>query len=138
YVYDAIYRLTKATGREHLGQTGGVPNAPTPQSYNDWTNINLPHPNDGNAMGTYTENFGYDPVGSIQQIQHIGSNPANPGWKRTYAYNEANPLEGGKQSNRLTSTTVGGTTDNYSVAGDGYDAHGNMLHMPQLQIMQWD
>src|SRR4029077_21124351 len=59
YVYDAIYRLTQAIGREHLGQTGGVSNAPTPQSYNDWSNINLPHPNEGNAMGTYIENFGY-------------------------------------------------------------------------------
>jgi RHS repeat-associated protein len=138
YTYDAIYRLTKATGREHLGQTGGIPNAPTPQSYNDWPNINLPHPNDGKAMGTYIENFGYDSVGNIQQIQHVGSDPANSGWKRTYAYNEASLLEPGEQSNRLSNTTVGGTTDNYSTAGDGYDAHGNMLHMPQLQIMRWD
>jgi RHS repeat-associated protein len=138
YVYDAIYRLIKATGREHLGQTGDVPNSPTPQSYNDWSNINLPHPNDGNAMGTYIENFDYDAAGNIQQIQHIGSEPANPGWKRTYAYDETSLLEPSKQSNRLTSTTVGGVTDNYSAAGDGYDAHGNMLRMPPLQIMQWD
>jgi RHS repeat-associated protein len=138
YTYDAIYRLLKATGREHLGQTGGVPNAPTPQSYNDWPNINLPHPNDGDAMGTYIENFGYDPVGNIQQIQHIGSNPSNPGWKRAYTYNETSQLEPGRSSNRLSSTTIGGSTDAYSTAGNGYDVHGNMLHMPQLQIMQWD
>lgn len=138
YLYDAIYRLIKATGREHLGQTGGVPNAPTPQSYNDWPNINLPHPNDGNAMGTYIENFGYDPVGNIQQSQHIGSSPANPGWTRTYAYTEASLLEPSRVSNRLSTTTVGGTTETYSTAGNGYDAHGNMLQMPQLQAMQWD
>jgi len=138
YVYDATYRLTRATGREHLGQTGGVPNAPLPQSYNDWLSINLPHPNDGNAMGTYIENFGYDPVGNIQQIQHIGSDPTNPGWKRTYAYNEASLVEPARSSNRLTSTTVGSITDGYSSSGDGYDTHGNMLRMPQLHIMQWD
>ena len=138
YVYDAIYRLIKATGREHLGQTGGVPNAPTPQSYNDWPNINLPHPNDGNAMGIYTENFSYDPVGNFQQLQHIGSDPVNPGWTRDYAYNFSSLIEPARSNNRLTSTTVGGVTEAYSTAGDGYDFHGNMLHMPQLQIMQWD
>ena len=138
YTYDAIYRLSAATGREHLGQTGGGPNPPSPQSYNDWPNINLPHPNDGNAMGTYTENFRYDAVGNILQLQHLGSNPPNPGWRRVYVYNEASLLEPGNQSNRLTSTTVGGTTETYSAAGNGYDPHGNMLRMPQLQILQWN
>ena len=138
YTYDALYRLTKATGREHLGQTGGVPNAPAPQSYNDWPNINLPHPSDGNAMGTYAEAFAHDPLGNIQQIQHQGSSPANPGWTRVYAYNESSQLEPGKRNNRLTSTTVGGNSEIYTTAGNGYDSHGNMLDMPQLQIMQWD
>lgn len=138
YVYDAIYRLIKATGREHLGQAGGVPNAPTPQSYNDWPNINLPHPNDGNAMGTYVENFDYDAVGNFKQLQHLGSNPANPGWTRTYTYAEPSLIEPAKVNNRLTSTNVGDTTETYSRAGNGYDPHGNMLSMPQLQVMQSD
>lgn len=138
YVYDAIYRLIKTTGREHLGQGGSVPNAPTPQSYNDWPNINLPHPNDGNAMGIYVENFDYDAVGNFKQLQHLGSNPANPGWTRTYTYAQPSLIEPAKVNNRLTSTTVGGTTETYSAAGNGYDPHGNMLDMPQLQIMEWD
>src|SRR5258705_253200 len=61
-----------------------------------------------------------------------------PSWKRTYVYGDDSVLESGKQSNRLTSTTVAGTIEPYSANGDGYDAHGNMLHMPQLQAMQWD
>ncbi|HEV3115357.1 MAG TPA: SpvB/TcaC N-terminal domain-containing protein, partial [Candidatus Binataceae bacterium] len=138
YSYDAIYRLITATGREHLGQIGGVPNTPTPQSYNDWPNINLPHPNDGKAMGTYTENFSYDAVGNIQQLKHAGSSPAIPGWKRLYAYNETSQLEPGRKNNRLTSTTVGGTPETYSAAGNGYDPHGNMLDLPQLYAMNWD
>jgi len=138
YTYDAIYRLIKALGREHLGQIGGALNAPAPQSYNDWANINLPHPNDVNAMGSYIENFLYDPVGNIQQLQHIGSQPSNPGWTRNYAYQETSQLEPSNINNRLTSTTIGGSTDTYSNSGDGYDAHGNMLRMPQLQIMQWN
>jgi RHS repeat-associated protein len=133
YVYDAIYRLIRASGREHLGQTGGSPNAPTPSSYNDWPRVNLPHPHDGNAMGTYLENFGYDPVGNIQQIQHLGSDPANPGWTRAYAYNEPSLLEPGNPSNRLSRTNVGSTPENYS-----HDVHGNMTTMPHLFSMAWD
>ncbi len=138
FTYDALYRLIAASGREHLGQNGGVPNAPAPQSYNDWSNVNLPHPNDGNAMGTYTEAFTYDPAGNIQLLKHAGSDPANPGWNRAYAYNDASLIEAARQGNRLSATTVGGATDTYSTAGNGYDAHGNLLRMPQLQGMQWD
>ena len=138
YIYDAIYRLFKAAGREHLGLTSGVPNAPQPQSYNDWPNINLPHPNDGNAMGTYTEYFTYDPVGNMAQIQHAGTDPLNPGWTRAYTYAEASMIEPIRVSNRLTSTNVGTTTETFSTSGDGYDAHGNMLRMGQLQRIAWD
>lgn len=135
YTYDAIYRLIEATGREHLGQAGG---APIPHSYNDAPGVGLLHPGDGNAMGRYLERYVYDAVGNFLEMQHRGSDAAHSGWTRTYAYNETSQLEPGKQSNRLTSTTIGGNTETYSAAGDGYDAHGNMLRMPQLQVMQWD
>lgn len=136
YTYDAIYRLIQATGREHLGQVGG---APIPHSYNDAPRVGIDwSANDGNAMGAYIERYVYDAVGNFLAMQHRGSNPAQPGWTRSYAYNEASQLEPGKQSNRLTSTTIGTTTETYSTNGDGYDTHGNMLRMPQLQIMQWD
>jgi RHS repeat-associated protein len=135
YTYDAIYRLIEATGREHLGQAGG---SPVPYSYNDDPRVGLPGPGDGNAMGTYLERYVYDAVGNFLSMQHRGSDPLNQGWRRDYAYNEPSLLEPGRQSNRLTATTVGATTETYSTGGNGYDAHGNMLRMPQLQIMQWD
>ena len=133
YTYDAIYRLISATGREHLGLNGGVPNAPAPESYNDWVNINLPHPNDGKAMGTYTESFTYDPVGNPLTIQHVGSTPVNTGWTRSYSCAEASLIDAARFNNRLSSTTVGAVVEPYT-----YDAHGNTLRMPQLQAMQWD
>ncbi len=135
YTYDAVYRLIEATGREHLGQVGGPP---VPHSYNDAPRVGVLHPGDGNAMGRYLERYVYDAVGNFLSMQHRGTDPANPGWSCAYAYNEQSPLEPGKQSNRLTSTTIGGTTETYSTLGDGYDAHGNMLRMPHLQVMQWD
>lgn len=141
YTYDSLFRLIEATGREHLGQAGG---APIPHSYNDAPRVGragIPHPNDGQALGKYIERYFYDQVGNISTMRHEGTDPQHLGWTRNYAYNESSQFEPGKVSNRLTSTTVGNgapVTSSYSNAGDGYDAHGNMLKMPQLQVMQWN
>lgn len=135
YTYDAVYRLIEATGREHLEQVGGPP---IPHSYNDAPRAGLQHPGDGNAMERYLERYVYDSVGNFLEMQHRGSDPAHLGWTRTYAYSETSQQELGKHSNRLSSTTIGATTETYSTLGDGYDAHGNELRMPHLQVMQWD
>jgi RHS repeat-associated protein len=147
YIYDAIYRLIQATGREHLGQGG----TPVPHSHNDAGRVGLLSadeaghfaPNDGQAMGTYTERYVYDAVGNFLQMQHRGSDPAHPGWTRRYTYSEVNLIETGKQSNRLSSTQVG---DGVAAAPETYqhDAHGNIVRMPHLGSaqpgpnMQWD
>jgi RHS repeat-associated protein len=143
YLYDAIYRLIEATGREHLGQAaGGAAPAPKPSSYNDWTRCRLPHPGDGNAMGTYREIYSYDEVGNFREMAHRGADPTHEGWTRTYTYNEPSLLDKGAESNRLTSTSIDSIMEIYSEfvddQHDGYDAHGNMLRMPQLQEMRWD
>src|SRR6185503_12157418 len=132
YIYDATYRLIEATGREHLGQQGDVPR---PHSHDDVPRVRLPQPGEGNAMGAYIERYAYDAVGNMGAMRHIGAGAGNPSWTRTFEYGEASQLAVGQQSNRLTSTMVGGTPETYSVAGDGYDAHGNMLRLPQLQAM---
>jgi RHS repeat-associated protein len=126
YTYDPIYRLIKAEGREHIGQTGKPPET----NWNDEFRINLSHPHDGRAMRNYTEQYVYDEVGNFEKLIHQA---ANGSWNRSYAYNEASLIEPGKQSNRLSSTTVGQRTEPYT-----YDAHGNMTSMPHLKLMQWD
>jgi len=137
YTYDATYRLLEAAGREHLGQVGVQPNPPTaPGAFNDF-HTQLDHPGDGNAMGTYLERYIYDAVGNILSMQHRGADPANPGWNRAYAYNEVSQLEAAKRSNRLTSTTIGGTTEVCGYAGSG-GIHGNMTSMSHLSFMEWD
>jgi RHS repeat-associated protein len=89
-------------------------------------------------MARYVERYLYDAAGNFREMIHRGSDPANTGWTRTFDYSEPSLLEAGERSNRLTSTTVGATTENYSQGGSGYDAHGNMLRLPHLQIMQWN
>jgi RHS repeat-associated protein len=146
YTYDAIYRLIEATGREHLGQING---APIPHSPNDAPRSGrLWSENDGQAMGTYVENYLYDPVGNFLEMRHRGSSPVHAGWTRSYAYHEASLIEDGtnstlaKTSNRLSHTVVAGVapvTESYV-----HDAHGNMTYMPHLggshptANMHWD
>jgi RHS repeat-associated protein len=128
FTYDAINQLIEATGREHLGQIGGTP---IPHSHNDAPRVGIDwSANDGNAMGTYIERYFYDAVGNFLEMQHQGSNPAHPGWSRSYTYNEASLIEPAKQSNRLSRTTVG--NGNPITARYVYDAHGNIIRMPHL------
>lgn len=124
YEYDATYRLIKATGREHLGQTGGASHAPQQPIHDDAFRTNLPHPSDGQAMGNYTEHYDYDAVGNILKMVHRA---LSGNWTRDYQYE---PF-----SNRLllTSNPSGSLTDTYD-----YDAHGNMTRMPHLKALGWN
>jgi RHS repeat-associated protein len=137
YTYDALYRLIRATGREHLGQVPGAGDPPrsAPHSYNDILGIHLPHPGDGRAMTNYVEHYSYDGAGNLLSIRHHSSDPRQADWMQTFSYREASQLEPEKNSNRLSGTSPNPgvpLVDHYV-----YDAHGNLLRMPQLQEMQW-
>jgi RHS repeat-associated protein len=131
YTYDAIYRLIIARGREHIGQ---VQQPET--TWDDGFRVNLPHPQDGQAMRNYAEHYEYDPVGNFNKLTRQA---VNGGWTRSYAYNEASLLEPAKTSNRLGGTSVGRDAgSNPPTETYAYDAHGNMIQMPHLTAMQWD
>lgn len=125
YTYDPLYRLIKATGREHIGQVG------KPQtSWNDEDRTNKDHPHDGQKMRPYAEDFIYDEVGNILSLIHRAT---QGDWTRGYTYDEASFLNPGK-NNRLTSIRVGTETSLYT-----YDEHGNIESMPHLPGgMAWD
>jgi YD repeat-containing protein len=137
--YDPTYKLINASGREHLGQTNGRPNSPTP--YDPWDSLTsrLDSPGDGNAVGLYTEAYAYDSVGNILTIQHSSSDPSSGGggWTRRYSYNELSLLEPGNTGNRLSSTAVGSTVETYKYDGNA-GLTGNMTRMPHLSLMQWN
>lgn len=137
YVYDALYRLIEATGREHLGQAaaGGQPH-PVPPSSSDVPRAGLPQPGDGTAMARYTERYTYDEVGNLLLVRHRSSDPVYSGWTRLYRYDEPSLLEPGRPSNRLS-----GTGPLRSVSPPprfGYDEQGNTTSMPELPLMAWD
>lgn len=135
YEYDPLYCLLKATGREHLGQTGGALNASQQTDHDDGFRMNLPHPGEGNAMGNYTEQYDYDEVGNILRMIHQA---ASGGWTRRYAYNEPSLIEAGKVNNRLSRTSLPGDLPGVLGARYEYDTHGNMTRMPHLPLMRWD
>jgi RHS repeat-associated protein len=127
YTYDPVYRLVRATGREQLAAGARVPH-----SHDDALRVDIAHPGDGDALGNYCETYEYDAVGNLAAMRHLDACPGVESWVRTFSYAEPGP------GNRLTSSTVAGTTETYSTGGDGYDANGNMVRMPQLQEVAWD
>jgi RHS repeat-associated protein len=151
YVYDTLYRLIQADGREHLGQlaSGKRKPATAPDGFNAF-HTRLDHPGNGQAMGTYTERYVYDAVGNFVQMQHRGSDPVHAGWTRACDYLEASLIEDGnggallKTSNRLTSTTLNPAGNAPQAEAYLHDTHGNMLRMPHLgggspgPNMNWD
>lgn len=122
YVYDALYRLTRATGREHAGGMADVQ-----RDQNDVALMNLPHANDAQALRNYVEQYVYDAVGNILTMSHqagVGS------WTRHYQMATA--------SNRLLATNSPGDQAGEFSATYSYDAHGSMTSMPHLPSMGWD
>ena len=136
YTYDPLYRLIAATGREHLGQTGGALTPPSQVTNDDSFRTGLPQPGDGNAMGTYTETYGYDPVGNIC----VDGPPGELGsWTRRYAYAEPSQITAAETGNRLTATSLPGDPAAGPYSGTyAHDAHGNMTRMPHLAALTWD
>jgi RHS repeat-associated protein len=122
YVYDAIYRMISAGGREHAGQPG------QPQTTDDDVpRMNHPVPSDGHALHRYREQYEYDAVGNILELLHSAP---DGNWARHYRYDESHHRP---RNNRLTSTQVGQYEECYS-----YDADGNMTRMPHLPRIAWD
>ncbi len=142
YVYDALYRLIQASGREHLGQ--GC--APVAHSHEDAGRVGLVSADaaghfaagDGNAMAAYIERYVYDAVGNFLAMQHRGSDPTHAGWTRTYDYLEASLTEDGsggtprKTGNRLTRSTLNPQANTPRTEDYVHDVHGNMVRMPHL------
>jgi RHS repeat-associated protein len=142
YRYDALYRLTAATGREHLGQHANAHRPPVQPSNDDGPRMAsgpgapLPSRGDGNAMGNYTEQYQYDAVGNFVQMMH---QTASGAWTRRYAYEEASAITPSERSNRLSATSLPGDDAGgpFSNTYD-HDEHGNLTRMPHLPSMRWD
>jgi RHS repeat-associated protein len=125
FTYDALYRLVKATGREHASTSTQSPHHQEPSHLGA-----VPEANNLQALVNYIESYSYDAVGNLTHMHH----QATQSWNRYYHY--AYQSQPANLTNRLLATSannVAPTTAYYQ-----YDAHGNMSQMPHLANMQWD
>jgi RHS repeat-associated protein len=127
YEYDALYRLSLSTGREHIGQSGV--HVSVPDSQHDVHRVNLPHPSNGEAMQSYRQHYRYDSVGNMQELRHVsGLGSFTHRWTKRFRYNnneeDRNALGvilAERKNNHLLEYEVGSHTQSYR-----YDSHGNM------------
>lgn len=140
YTYDPLYRLIAATGREHLGQQPDGNLVPIPIGHDDSLRMNRPHPEDGQAMGRYLQEYVYDAVGNILEMIHHGTDPIHPGWRRCYQYalDSNRLLSTGYQSDPLLACETPYAANPVYPQVYPYDLHGNMTQMPHLPVMEWD
>ena len=125
FAYDAVYRLTQATGREQPGQVGY---ALGPNGYPEALVSTIPHRNDLHALLAYTETYAYDGVGNLLSTVHkAGGN----GWTRIQTY-----VAG---SNRIATVSMPGDPANGPYSGlFQHDAAGNLVQIPNLPSLTWD
>jgi RHS repeat-associated protein len=124
YIYDALYRLIEAEGREHTGQLA----INTQDNFNDeWCRISL-QPNSPVNLRNYSQKYFYDEAGNILTMRHIAGMGS---WTRTYQYQSEN--------NQLLRTILGNdvpVTENYDYT---YNAHGSIVTMPHFsQPIVWN
>jgi len=121
YRYDSLYRLISAKGREHIGQAANAPNYDTEA-------LRTISPQDPNALRSYTQTYQYDAVGNVLQMRHqTGSKTSAASWTREYVYS------GFGNRLRATGKSVAEAHELYA-----YDAMGNMVAMPHLDLLTWD
>ena len=133
FVYDALYRLIEATGRENAAAIGAPPHA-------EGTLAHRSVPVGRRRLRNYTQRYRYDSVGNFLSVSHVAASfPGRPagGWTREYDYAFSDPNQ--PASNRLWQTWLGG--DRTQAVTYRHDDHGNMLNLdrtaPGLDI-RWD
>ena len=120
YLYDALYRLIEAEGKEHAGQAINFAQC---DNWSDQNFLKSYSPGDAMAWRKYTQKYLYDPAGNILETNH---NATAGNWTKTYAYETGN--------NRLNQTQVGGQTYAYA----HHPQHGFISSLPHLSLMAWN
>ncbi len=132
FTYDALYRLTEATGRENAAAVGAPPHAE-----GNWPTAQLPS---SDVTRNYTQRYRYDNVGNFLSVRHLAPSVSgfpDGGWTREYDYAFSDPNQ--PASNRLWQTWFSG--DRTQPVTYRPDDHGNMFNLdntpPGLDV-RWD
>lgn len=116
YAYDALYRLTSATGRQHPGLQ-----APQGEHRHPRAGVFVPacppDPNDQKKLEQYTQTYSYDDAGNLLQTRHSASRS----WTRAVTI--------------APDSNHGFPDDSPRTA---YDANGNLLRLDHLRSVAWN
>ncbi|WP_460150958.1 RHS repeat-associated core domain-containing protein [Pseudomonas sp. S3_A03] len=115
YEYDTLSRLTKASGRETVGNSGG-PALP------GWVAFGS---TDDSVWRRYTQHFRYDPAGNLLQLRHVPSSGVGYTRNMTIA----------AHSNHLLPRIDGAAAPGL---GQGYDRCGNLQALEGIRGMGWN
>ncbi len=124
YIYDSVYRLIKATGREHEAMTlchyreGGKKNT-------EFIHYRARQPiSNGQAICIYKEKYAYDKSGNITLIDHHNL---------TLDIHTTRVQKYDTNSNRIKTSKAGCTYEStFNILGK-HDANGNLESLPHLQ-----
>ncbi|MCC6371687.1 MAG: hypothetical protein IT236_11830 [Bacteroidia bacterium] len=121
YTYDSLYRLIKATGREHAGLWR--------QSQNNGSLL-AQSINDTNKLQNYTQYYTYDTGGNLLQEKHVAA-VSNACYTRT--------MQTDKTSNRVLSSSLG-VCEQPSEINEffSFDVNGNQLNLGGLSSISWN
>ncbi|NMH88794.1 SpvB/TcaC N-terminal domain-containing protein [Flavivirga algicola] len=124
YIYDSLYRLIEATGRENDA-------ALSFNSCDNWNDKPFMHalsPGDPMAVRNYTRRYQYDPVGNIVEMKHRAE---GGNWTRAYTYETVN--------NRLKSTQIGDNSNPATYTKyTHHEKHGFLTALPHLETIKWN
>jgi RHS repeat-associated protein len=119
FVYDALYRLSEAQGREHLAL-----NNPLISNYQEFKQSVYTHINDTQNMGLYTQNYSYDKSGNLTRIRHVSSADSARNFTSNFVI--------AANSNRAIPDTMG------SDVASCFDPNGNMTTLEHLVGIDWN
>ncbi|MBE7385745.1 MAG: VCBS repeat-containing protein [Leptolyngbya sp. SIO1E4] len=125
YTYNPLYRLIKASGREHE-QMGPCHYNKGDQKNTEIFELTQQPVENGQALRNYVETYAYDQSGNITQITHRARGDRS--WIRNQTYSA--------DSNHLSTSDARCTGENNFTYP--HDANGNITRMPHLQALQWD
>ena len=116
YTYDAVYRLTEATGRENAAAL----NFDVEDNWSDAPYMQL----NPATVAQYTQRYRYDQAGNILEMNHLNK------WTRTYEYETNN--------NRLKNTRIGQGANTFTYLYPHHSEQGFITAMPHLEEMGWN
>ncbi len=122
YTYDSLYRLKKATGREHAGMWKNVQK--NQNRFNEAFYNTIGHQlTNGQALQRYTQNFEYDGGDNLTSIKNS-------------KYNSSRKTVIHQDSNRIQNSSFG--ANNPVLLSYKYDKNGNMTTLDGLAGVTWN